>query len=262
MVVLRLDRQSDWAGPRESGRGTGMFRRGGIVVWALAAGGLAAVSAGYLWAAEAASTLVVNGKVASRDVRLIGGKAYVPVADIARALGLVVAKTGGGYQLTQAGGANQVEGVRQGKVGDELFTGKWRFQVTGWRFADQYQDRYYADGRTILPKGSRETLVVIDCRVRNGLKTAQSPILTERQPGKTGLADDQDHSYPPLEYDARQAINKTQSYEAESLLPGAAADFALVFSVPQGTKPKALVFSLSTYPKPWETAEVRVSLEE
>ena len=35
---------------------------------------------------------------------------------------------------------------------------------------------------------------------------------------------------------------------AASLLPGAATEFALIFSVPQGITPKALVFSIMMYP--------------
>lgn len=57
-------------------------------------------------------------------------------------------------------------------------------------------------------------------------------------------------------------MNKIQSYEAEPLLPGAAADFALVFSVPKGTKPGALVFTCLEYPPPTQSDldDVRVSL--
>ena len=33
--------------------------------------------------AQAGSTLVINGNVASTDVRVINGKAYVPIADVA-----------------------------------------------------------------------------------------------------------------------------------------------------------------------------------
>jgi len=78
----------------------------------------------------------------------------------------------------------------------------------------------------------------------------------------TILADEDGTSHPPLDYDARQESNKTNSYAAASLLPGAGMDFTLVFSVPRGTKAKALVFSLLTYPKDVgkkETVDVRVN---
>lgn len=228
--------------------------------------GLAAVIlvislAGAVWAAQAAAKLIVNGKVASADVKVIGGRAYAPLGDIAKALGMVVVKKGGAYELTAAGGTYQVEGSGQGKIGDELFTGKWRFQVLGLREVSQYTERYYEKGNTIQPKGKNDTLIVIDCRIKNALKQTQSPVLTERMPINTALADDSGRSYAPIDYDARQAMDKVQSYEAEALLPGAAADFALVFSVPKGTRPKDLVFTCLTYYKPHEAKDVRVSLQ-
>ncbi|HEX8237583.1 MAG TPA: hypothetical protein VF600_16620 [Abditibacteriaceae bacterium] len=77
------------------------------------------------WAATS-SKLVTNGKVASTSVRVIDGKAYVPLSDVATSLGMAVVKNGGDYEIKKAGGANQV-GNMNGKVGDVLFDGKWRF---------------------------------------------------------------------------------------------------------------------------------------
>src|SRR5207248_269822 len=37
--------------------------------------------------AQTERTLILNGKLASRDIRLIDGRPYVPIADVARALG-------------------------------------------------------------------------------------------------------------------------------------------------------------------------------
>lgn len=82
-------------------------------------------------------------------------------------------------------------------------------------------------------------------------------------PRNTALTDDAGHSYVPLDYDARQQSDKTQSYEGAPLLPGAQADFALVFNVPKGMKPDALVFTCFRYtpPKPTKLDDVRVSLK-
>jgi hypothetical protein len=221
---------------------------------------LAAVS--VVWAA-AGSKLFINGKVASTDVRIINGQAYVPLRAVADALNMAIVKKPEGYEMAVAGGANQIDGSRQGKIGDWLFTGQWRFQVVGVKEVAEYTERYYQQEKTIKPKGPKEVLIVIDCRIKNGIKEQQSPVLTERMPRNTALADDAGHSYVPLDYDARQKINKTQSYEAEPLLPGAASDFALVFSVPKGTKLKALVFTCFRYtpPPPSDQDDVRVSLE-
>jgi len=204
--------------------------------------------ASLCWAASTGLQLLLNGKVASTGVRVIDGRAYVPVDDVARALGLQVTKTKGAYLLATAGGANQVQGARQGKIGSELFTGKWRFQVTGVQQAESYVERYYQEKRTIKPRNPGETLIIVTCRLKNGLTKTQSPLVTERMPANTALADDLGQSYSPLDYDARQQSDKIGSYEGAPLLPGAGMDLALLFSVPAGTKAKALVFTLSTYP--------------
>ncbi len=214
-------------------------------------------------AAQKGLKLFINGKVASSDVRIIDGRAYVPVKDVASAFNMVLTEKNEGYELSVPGGTYQVDGVKQGKIGDELFTGKWKFQVLSFeQIEGEYKEKYYQSGRTIKPQGANDVLLLVHCRIKNGLKKTQVPVLTERIPGNTALADENGQSYPPLDYDARQEIDKTQSYAAASLLPGAAMDFTLVFSVPKETKAKALVFSLLTYPGDVgkkETVDVRVN---
>lgn len=209
----------------------------------------AVVIAGICWAAGG-SKLYMNGKLASSNLRVIDGRSYVPVADVAKALGAEVTARSDGYEIAIAGGTGQVEGFAQGKIGNELFTGQWRFQVVSVENAgDQYKERYYQQMRTLKPKGATDTLIVVNCRLKNGTKQTKTPLVTERIPGNTSLADDQDHSYPPLDYDAAQDEgDKIMSYAGSPLLPGAATDFALIFSVPKGTNPKALVYSVQVYP--------------
>jgi hypothetical protein len=149
---------------------------------------------------------------------------------------------------------------RQGKMGDELSTHQWIFQVRNIRETDEYAERYYQEHRLIRPQGKNDTLIVLDARLKNCLRRTQSPVLTERRPGKTGLIDDAGYSYQPVDYDARQLQDKIQSYEGAPLLSGAVADFALVFSVPRGTKPKLLVFTLSAYDNLFTGTDVQVSL--
>ncbi len=215
------------------------------MIWLLVA---SMAAAGLAWAAQAAVKLYMNGKLASTDVRMIAGRPYAPLADIAKAQGMVVLKKGTGYEISTPGGANQLSGQKQGKIGDELFTGKWRIQVTGVQQLQEYTEQYCQDQRKLLPSAPNEVLVVVNCRIKNGLKEAKSPILSEKMPGNTLLADDLGGSYPPVDYDAAQLSGKLADYAAKRLLPGAGADFALVFSVPAEIKPKSLVFSVITYP--------------
>src|SRR5689334_457235 len=94
--------------------------------------------------AQAGRTLILNGEVASRDVRVIDGRPYVPVADVAKALGQTVVTRGGGWEITAAGGANQIQGL-QGKIGDTLFDGRWRFQVVAVEPVDSYMLKNHVD---------------------------------------------------------------------------------------------------------------------
>jgi hypothetical protein len=217
-------------------------------------------------AAQKGMKLFMNGKVASSDVRIIDGRAYVPLKDVASAFNMVITEKSEGYELSVPGGTYQVEGVKQGKIGDELFTGKWKFQVLSFeQIEGEYKEKYYQAGRTIKPQGANDVLLLVHCRIKNGLKKTQTPVLTERIPGNTALADDNSQSYAPVDYDARQESDKTQSYAAASLVPGAGMDFTLIFSVPKGTKAKALIFSLLTYPNDVgkkETVDVRINFSE
>jgi hypothetical protein len=142
---------------------------------------------------------------------------------------------------------SRAEYSRQGKLGDEVATAQWIFQVRNITQTDEYAERYYQEGRVIRPKGKNDTLIVIEARLKNRLDKTRSPVLTERNPGNTGLFDEEGRSYQPVDFDARQLSDKIMSYEAAPVLPGAVADFALVFSIPKGAKPKTLNFTCSTY---------------
>ena len=233
--------------------------------WLVALVVLLALVASICWAAQAAHRLLINGKVASTDVRMINGRAYVPVSDVAHALEMPVTESNGDYTIAPAGGAYQVNGAYQGKIGTEIFTGKWRFQVTGVQQATTYEERYYQEKRTIRPHGRGDVLYLVNCRMKNGLKKTQSPLVTERIPGNTNVADDKGLSYAPIDYDARQQSDKTQSYEGAPLLPGAAMEFTLVFSIPEKSKITALVYTAGTYPDDvgnTKAKDVRVNLTQ
>ena len=230
--------------------------------YAITAIAIALVVAGACWAAS--GKLIINGRVASNDVRVIGGKSYAPLGDIAKSLGMVLTKSGNTYTMAVAGGANQLQGKAQGKIGQEIFSGKWRFLVLSVEKAGDWKEKCYQEGRTIKPDKGDE-LVIVHCVLKNGLKNkSQTPTLTERMCGNTALADDKGNSYPPTDFDARQESDKIQSYASISLLPGARIEFAILFTVPKGTHPKSLVFSEAAYPDdlPYKWTDVRVDLTQ
>ncbi len=229
---------------------------------------LIALAARPALAATAGQSLILNGKVASTDVRTINGVAYVKVGDVAKALGLIVVKrAGGGYELTRAGGAGQVEGAVQGKVGDLLFDGRWRFQVLSVQTVEAYtfknqEESWDNSGATTFDRASRtlrprsgNTLVVLQCRVANGQKSTETLWISPKE-SHTALADTQGESYPPSDFDVAGAPIQTKP-----LLPGAKIEFALVFSVPRGTQPKDLVFTLRNNNSSQKANDVRVSLK-
>jgi hypothetical protein len=171
-----------------------------------------------------------------------------------------------GYELSVPGGTYQVDGVKQGKTGDELFTGKWKFQVLGFeQIEGTYKEKYYQEGRTIKPQGENDVLLLVHCRIKNGLKKAQTPVLTERIPGNTALADENGQSYSPVDYDARQESDKPElcsniitSRSIYGFHPG-------IQCTKRDTKAKALVFSLLTYPDDVgkkETVDVRINFSK
>jgi hypothetical protein len=218
--------------------------------------------------AALAANLVIDGKVASTSVRTINGAAYVKVADVAKALGMVVVKRADGYEIAKAGGANQINGLMQGKIGDQLFDGKWRFKVTGTETASTYAmktqgDPYavsdeadYNSVTHVIAAKNGSTLVIVHCVVVNGQKTTQT-LWTAAQGSNTALTDDQGHSFPPSAHDFTGAPIQTQP-----LLPGAKIEFPVVFCVPQGTNLKDLVFTLRNNDSSSKGDDVRVSLKQ
>ena len=74
----------------------------------------------------------------------------------------------------------------------------------------------------------------------------------------SALTDDQGQSYAPLAFDK----HTDSTDEGPNMLPGSQTAFAVVFSVPKGTKLKDLVFSLQNAYEdtPDGGTDVRISL--
>jgi len=74
--------------------------------------------------------LILNGKPVAAQAIVVNGQKYVPVSALESA-GFHASVTGDTLSLSQsdaAGGANQI-GAVEGKTGDWLFNGIWRFRV-------------------------------------------------------------------------------------------------------------------------------------
>ncbi len=219
-------------------------------------------------ASKAASKLVMNGKTASTKVKIVGGGAYVPLADVARALGMVVVRRGDAYELKKPGGASPIQGVTQGKIGDVLFDGKWRFQVLGLQMPAAFtmktpgEDYDYANRskfdsatRTFHPAPGYK-LVVLQCRVTNAVnekRTLWTAISDKRI--NTALTDTQGGSHSPIAYDFEGG-----PIQSKWLVPGAILNFPVVLSVPQDARLKDLIFSLKNNQNDDPINDVRVSL--
>jgi len=226
--------------------------------------GLMAMRLAMSLAAAGHLSLEVNGKIASSDIRIIDGRAYVPLSDVARLYNQQVIRTPGGYRLIAAGGAHEVGDAHTGAIGKELFTGKWGFKVVSVERTDQYKLRYDQATQTVNPVGPGDTLIVVNCRLKNGmLQTHRVAVGTGDYNGDTGLTDGEGHAYAAVAYD----LHHDKDYYAArgtSLLPGAATDLALVFSVPKAAVAKQLVFSImtwdSTYVDTKHPTDVRIVL--
>ena len=189
---------------------------------------------------QAGKDLIMNGQIASTSLLTINGRTYVPVADVAKALNLTVVTKSTSIELIAAGGAGEVQGLR-GKIGDQLFTGMWRFTPISLEQMDSYTTKFDGERTKITPRNDGETLFVLSCRIKNGQKEPREMVFTQRKCGNTALADDQEHSYAPIAYDAH---NETGPYGGPKMLPGSAAEFAVIFSAPKGTQPKDIIFTI------------------
>jgi hypothetical protein len=172
-----------------------------------ALGTLTVLSVYGLAQAAPKNTLKINGKVASTKLKTIGDIVYVPVADVAKALGQKVVPTASGLEIKTSSGTYQA-GNLTGKVGDVIQTKKYSFQVLGFTTADSYPTKNLSIAETYTPDSPADTLVIVNCRIKNTVNKAQGPVLDHTQSGnKTAITDYEGQSYPPLVYDSKIAKN-------------------------------------------------------
>jgi hypothetical protein len=220
-----------------------------------ATGLIALITLGPLYA----GTVSYKGQTFTSDSRVVGGKVYVPLADVAKLLNGRVAGSGGSYQIvtaggssqSAAGGANQINGTK-GAVGDWLFDGRWRFRVNKVNLVPSYSFKYSSSTETDNPSGTNDLLVVMDCTIKNGLQNSDEPILTAHglATQATAVTDDQGQSYAPVDFDVRGG----------AIVPGGAKNFTVVFSVPKGTKLTSLIFSIYSYANSTKLTNARIDL--
>ncbi len=221
--------------------------------WAVPALLLVSGCAAFALAQGSLKKLVLNGKVASTRLKMIDGTAYVPVADVALALGQPLHTTADGYEISMPGGANQVNGL-QGKLGDVVFDGTWRFQVTGVTEADRYQERYTAISPLEQKPGDNQKLILVDIVVKNGANEKKYLLMRDIPENLTALAGADGSSVKVATYDMRtgsgQHFGGGGDWDSTpDMLPGSQAKLTAIFRAPQDFKPKDLIFTLNYEPK-------------
>ncbi len=213
----------------------------GVATAAIAAGG---------------TSVYLNGTKASTRVRMISGAAYVPLADVAKAYDAqVVKRADGDFEIIAAGGANQV-GKYQGKIGQEVFTGQYKFSVGSVEEVPSYATKYRTRQDIITTDNPSQKLVVVHCRIKNGTPVRQMLLMTvggKYGSPNTALTDTDEQSYKPMSWHGNESYGGVDVHEdatapaGTAIIPGAACNVNLIFLVPKDTKPKDLVFSITPY---------------
>lgn len=199
--------------------------------------------------ARAPITLVINGgSPVSTSTTSVKGVTYVPVKDVAKALNMTAVVSGGKIIIAPAGGANQSANKNVGGIGEEIFTGKYRFMVNSATEGQVY-DMKYANSRIYskhITADAGEKLIIVDCRLKNGTTKQDEFVVsgTGTYAGITALADTDEGSHVTSIVDVSPDEGAP---DGSKLLPGAALRFALVFKVNKSIQPKDLVFSIVRY---------------
>ena len=171
---------------------------------------------------------------------------------------------GGVITLRPLGGANQVANKLKG---EELFSGKWRFTVTGVTRTKLWERKYpnVHTGTDPIKAEDGEDVIVISCRLKNGTpeKTefAFSLGASADWALNTSLTNQDEGSYQASDYDLTVDEGAPLGRYA---LPGAAIPFNIIFKVPEKTPLKDLVYSVVIYGERGQkkSTDFRVALKE
>ena len=209
--------------------------------------GLCGAVAATAWAYNS-YTLNINGSTVSTAAKSINGQMYVPVSAVAKALKMKVSASGNVIKLTPAGGTYQVANKLQGKIGEDLFSGKWGFKVLSVERTKNYKFRFvnrYQSAESLEAEGNEE-LVIVNCRLKNGTRQKDEFSFSKADYGSenTSLTDLDAQSYQPTALDV---LADESAPLGKYALPGASINFSIVFRVPQGTQIKDLVYSVVRY---------------
>ena len=222
------------------------------LIAALIAGTL--LGAGVVALAQGKSRLTVLQNTVPTDARKIGGKLYVPIADVAKAMGWKLSVSGGNISLQppvvppKNGGNTSLSGSPYaGKLGEEIRTDAVRFTATKLVETDRHE-RVYIGGvgvGTPVLAGAGEKLVVIHCTLTNATADREQFCFSrDAYAENTALLDVSGESLPPAAVDV--AADELSPPGAVALA-GATIRFALVFRVPKTWQPKALVYTVVRY---------------
>lgn len=204
-------------------------------------------------AAETGTQVLMDGSTISRDVRIISGRPYIALGDVAKAFNMSVVRSGGEYRLARAGGANQLPGIK-GKIATAINSGAWSLTVLSVAQVTGYTQQFGYDKGPIALQHPDDVLFLVKCRLKNATNTTQDVYFDKSSAGNTSLTDDQAHGYTPAAFDSRNDNNSTSK-----MLPGAAHEFSLVFSVPAQTNIRDLIYTVDASEMDTKT-DFRVSL--
>ncbi len=167
--------------------------------------------------------------------------------------------------------ANALTQMTEGKIGDVLSDGVWRFQVLSVQTTASYTMKTDAEPydytglssfdltrRIFTPKAGYK-LVVIQCRATNAQKSQKRLWVAASDSGnvRTALTDTRGSSHIPIGYDFEGGPIQTKP-----LLPSETITFPVIFSVPQSVQLKQLIFTLAASGERERSKDARVSLAE
>jgi len=210
--------------------------------------------------AQVTRSLIINGKVASTDVRVINGRSYAPIADIAKALDLTVAlRPDGSIEMSKQGGSGAIDAKLTGKMGDWLFDGGWRVKISKVYSSKEFKLVNPFFGATSYTAKEGKRLILVDYQLRNGNKK-----MRRFHFGDVSLAGDSGTSESVEQNDF--PFSGGTAWRSKDILPGSEIKGTLIFSTSEEFKEKDLILTIASSAgyddavKPQEETVLRISL--